>query len=165
MPNTELLTSVAGLKELGFRGFVSVERLRSRHDDVPNAPGVYLVVTVSLSAPAFLKVGSGGHFKQRNPNEPIERLKREWVKGAVILYVGCTSRPLRDRIGEMLLFGQGRAIGHWGGRLVWQIDQPERLVLCWKQITNKGVEQVKSDLIQDFKEAYGGKRPFANLQG
>ncbi len=115
MLHPKSLKSVAGLQTLGFEGFVPVSRLRHRRDDVPNVPGVYLVVSHPGSTPAFLAVGTGGHFKGKNPNEPIIRLQEEWVKGAIILYIGQTERTLKKRIDELIRFGQAEAIGHRGG--------------------------------------------------
>ncbi len=93
MLHPKSLKSVAGLQTLGFEGFVPVSRLRHRRDDVPNVPGVYLVVSHPGSTPAFLAVGTGGHFKGKNPNEPIIRLQEEWVEGAIILYIFGVPQP------------------------------------------------------------------------
>jgi hypothetical protein len=38
---------------------------------------------------------------------------------------------LRSRLKQYLKFGQGKNIGHYGGRLIWQLEHHSELVLCW----------------------------------
>jgi hypothetical protein len=43
---------------------------------IPNIKSVYLVIhPESTKTPNFLKVGSGGHFKGKNPNVSLEELQ------------------------------------------------------------------------------------------
>ena len=83
------LASAASLRRIGFDGFVAVTNLLPGIlFNVPALPGVYLVLHDRTSNPKFLEIGTGGHFKGKNPNQPIARLKDEWVDGAAIVYVG-----------------------------------------------------------------------------
>lgn len=88
-------------------------------DRVPRGPGVYLVLAPKVT-PSFSEVSCGGHFKGRNPTVPVPILEAKWVGGAPVLYVG-KANELRRRIREFVVFGSGKAIGHWGGRYIWQL--------------------------------------------
>ena len=79
------LTSVSGLRKLGFVGFRSIESLRKRVHLIPFEQGVYLLVRKVNLPPKFLSIGTGGHFKNKDPNVPIRRLKNEWVSDATIV--------------------------------------------------------------------------------
>ena len=59
-------------------------------------------------------------------------------------------------------FGKGSNVGHWGGRLVWQLADSDQLLVAWKQ-TEEDPRQVEKDMIKEFRNQYGA-RPFANLQ-
>lgn len=152
-----------------FDGFKTVSHLRENLHQIPKAPGVYLVFRNEDSSPSFLKFGSGGYFKDRNPNVSAEEMAKNWVEGAKLVYVGKAgslsgSATLYSRIKQLLQFGEGKKIGHWGGRLLWQLADHEELVIAWKEIPDNEPKDVESSLIQDFKD-YFGQRPFANLQG
>ena len=152
-----------------FSGFKTVSSLRQNLHQIPKSPGVYLVFRNDASYPNFLTVGSGGHFKNRNPNVSAEVLAENWVDGAKVVYIGKAgsltgSATLQSRIKQLLQFGDGKNIGHWGGRLLWQLADHEELVLAWKQITDQEPKDVETVMIQEFKD-YFGQRPFANLQG
>lgn len=167
--DSDSLTSVAGLRSQGFDGFVTVAdlRLQSRND-IPALPGVYLVLRDCASYPEFLDVGTGGHFKNKDPNVPVSRLKDEWVDGAVAIYIGQTGSrskgTLKKRIGELIRFGQGSLVGHRGGRLIWQLRAADRLLVCWKEVVDDDPRKFEKELIEAFKSAHGGRRPFANLR-
>lgn len=88
---------------------------------------------------------------------------------ARIVYIGQSgsgsSGTLKNRIRQMLRFGRGARVDHWGGRLVWQLRDAEQLQVCWKEIRTGEPKVVETQWIQTFKSLYDGKRPFANLQG
>ena len=156
------LKLVSALRKSGFEGFESVKILRNKAYLVPSEPGVYLILRVSDSFPKFLSVGTGGYFKNKNPNVSVARLKKEWVPGATLAYVGNSSN-LNRRIIQLIKFGEGEKIGHWGGRLVWQLSDAEQLLVCWKVVRGSQPEETKKKILQNFKQLYGGRRPFANL--
>jgi hypothetical protein len=48
----------------GSKGFVTISALqKSKCCNVPDVPGVYLVLRASKTSPEFLAESSGGHFK------------------------------------------------------------------------------------------------------
>ena len=61
-------------------------------------------------------------------------------------------------------FGNKEAVGHWGGRYIWQLSNPEELIVCWKATSNKDPRYVEKELIAEFVKQFN-KRPFANLVG
>ena len=165
--------TIDDLKKAGFKGFCSVEDLKDDLSGIPAVAGVYMVVYQGGGMPEFLEVGTGGFFKGKNPNVPVSELKSNWVGGTCVVYIGKaggveangkkSNSKLQKRISDYLDFGSGEPVGHWGGRLIWQIKDSNDLQLCWKPVDADPREEEKR-LIADFKRQYGGKRPFANLQ-
>jgi len=159
--------STSSIKNAGFKGFISISELQRDSNYIPQTKGVYLVLYTTQIAPSFLDFGTGGHFKGKNPNIPIDKLKENWVEDTKVIYIGkaggSKSRAtLNSRLGQYLRFGQGNPVGHWGGRLIWQIKNSGDLVICWKPLSAKEPRDVEYELIQEFKIKYN-KRPFANL--
>ncbi len=64
---------------LGFTGFTTISELVANIDVVPQLPGVYVVMRNNASQPEFLTRGTGGFFKDKNPNVSIDELERNWV--------------------------------------------------------------------------------------
>jgi len=156
------------LKELGFQGFVTIGSLFKDSSIIPKVKGVYLILYPSAIAPKFRTIGSGGHFKEKNPNVSLQLLQDNWVDDAAIVYIGKAgsesgSATLQSRLKQYLNFGQGKAVGHWGGRLIWQLQLAEDLIICWKTTPHQEPSVVESYLIGKFKKFYK-KRPFANLK-
>ena len=163
--------TIDDLKKAGFKGFCSVEKLRDDLSGIPAVAGVYMVVYQGNGMPEFLEVGTGGLKRKKdksgklkiiNPNVPVSELKSNWVKDTCVVYIG-KATTLSKRISQYLKFGNGKSIGHWGGRLIWQIKDSKDLQICWKPVDADPREE-EMRLIADFKRQYGGKRPFANLQ-
>ena len=72
---------------------------------------------------------------------------------------------LRKRIGQYIRFGSGEPVGHWGGRYIWQLEDADNLLFCWRAVKeSEDAEEFESELIADFNVQYGGFRPFANLK-
>jgi hypothetical protein len=156
------------LKELGFQGFVTIDSLFKNSSVLPKVKGVYMILYPSAIAPKFRTIGSGGHFKERNPNVSLQLLQDNWVADTAIVYIGkagseSASATLQSRLKQYLNFGQGKAVGHWGGRLIWQLQLAEELIVCWKTTPQQEPSVVESYLIEKFKDFYK-KRPFANLR-
>lgn len=156
------MISVQDIKEYGFLGFVSVSKLNQDYSIIPDIPGVYYILLPENFKTEFIETGTGGYFKSKNPNVSIETLTNEWVQNANILYIG-KATSLKSRLKQYMQFGQGKAVGHWGGRYIWQIKNAQNLVVCWKPITDESPAVLESAMIARFKEIYG-KRPFANLK-
>lgn len=155
------------LKKNGFVGFKPMVDLFVDSSGVPAIMGVYLVLSIDKSTPTFLHVGTGGHFKGKNPNVTVEELKRNWITDSVVVYIGkagglSSSATLRSRLKQYFSFGQGKNIGHWGGRFIWQLASSKDLVVCWKPLDKEEPKTVEVQLIKEFVTRYGG-RPFANL--
>ncbi len=154
------------LATAGFTGFVRLAELPASR--VPPGPGVYVVVRQCDRDPTFLPESPAVRFKGRDPSVSRERLEAEWVAGAEVVYIGKAAggargrRGLRKRLEEFRRFGAGEPIGHWGGRLIWQLEESESLLVCWME-TTEDPASVESAMIADFRSQFG-RRPFANLR-
>lgn len=155
--------TIEEVKNSGFEGFVPIEHLRQDKSVIPSGAGVYIVVRATKTAPRFLSEGTGGYFKGKNPNVSIEELQANWVDDTCVLYIG-KATSLRKRLKQYIDFGEGRSVGHRGGRYIWQLEDADQLLLCWKETPNEDPKSVESAWISSFKSFYG-VRPFANLQG
>ena len=171
--------TLENLAEAGFGGFVPVSKLKADGIHAPEdslaeadlcRPGVYMVVRTDDTEPVFVPEGSGGHFKGRNPNVPVGELQANWVKDTCVVYIGkagggSSRATLRKRIGQYIRFGSGEPVGHWGGRYIWQLEDADNLLFCWRAaIEWEDAEEIESELIENFKSRYDGHRPFANLK-
>ena len=150
------------LKSAGFVGFKTVAEMQSGGcRELPLAGGVYMIIRPLNKKPQFLQVGSGGHFKGKDPNVSIEELKANWVDNTCVLYIG-KATSLKKRLSQYMSFGRGSNVGHWGGRLIWQLADVGQMLVCWKT-TSDVPRKVEENMIADFKDQYG-QWPFANLQ-
>lgn len=158
------------LEDLGFKGFIPVKELLSNIQVIPEANGVYAVVRNNTGEPVFLENGTGGYFKERNPNVDLDTLKDKWVDDTEILYIGkagggSSKNKLKKRIKQYLDFGNGKKAGHWGGRCIWQLKDSAELYFCWKETAADILPRDEEfRLIAEFKETHDGRLPFANLR-
>jgi hypothetical protein len=161
-------SSMESVRNAGFEGFRTTRDLAANDcRAVPDEPGVYLVLRPPTQTTRFLAVSRGGHFKGRDPTVPVERLEREWVSSAAVLYIGKAGgrgsrATLRERLRRYLRFGFGEPVGHWGGRFIWQLGDHEALLIAWKPAAN--APELEAELIREFRSQFG-VRPFANLRG
>lgn len=159
------MEGLATLEQQGFEGFKKVsELMETRCADVPVIQGVYVVLRESAEEPVFVEQGTGGAFKGRNPNSPISMLQANWVEDTQIVYIGMTRRTLKRRLSTYMRFGQGEPVGHWGGRFIWQLEDARDLAVCWKPMPAGNAAEEETAMIQAFKQAHAGRRPFANLR-
>lgn len=156
--------SIDLLRKEGFEGFRSVKELNLGCSEISKEKGNYLVLYVKENHPDFLKKGVGGFFKGKDPNVSIDELESSWVDGTVVVYIGQTENSLRKRISQYVKFGQGKPVGHYGGRYIWQLQDFEDLLFCWLPCRNlsDNPREIESDLLMQFIAIYG-KPPFANL--
>ena len=162
-----LFDNIPKMQSAGFEGFMPISVLLNNTTKFPALMGVYFVVYNSIKEPQFKEKGSGGFFKGKDPNVPESELKINWVNGAKVIYIGKaggsdSSATLRSRLTQFLRFGNGEPIGHYGGRYIWQIENPGALLFCWKPVISKEPRAEESRLIQIFTAEYG-KKPFANI--
>jgi hypothetical protein len=163
--------SIESLRAHGFTGFATIGELRNNKlKDVPRQHGdmgVYVVVRIEQEDPEFLNYSTGGQFKGRDPSVSLDELQSNWVRNAIVIYVGKAGAPgksatLRSRLKQYLDFGSGKAVGHWGGRLIWHLPASDKLVVCWKTTPDEVPREIEKQMIGGFTSAYG-KRPFAKL--
>jgi len=156
------------IKKSGFTGFLTIGELMESKRVIPKEKGVYLILYLSEITPTFVEKGTGGYFKGKNPNVPIDVLEEKWVEETKVVYIGKGGQngkksTLKSRLSQYLQFGQGKNVGHWGGRYVYQIKNYKDLVVCWKDTKYKEPPVVESELISEFISIYG-KLPFGNLK-
>lgn len=149
------------LEAQGFHGWVTFgdlgELLKS---GVSKEGGIYVVVCEGGAAPDYLRTNPGGRFKGRDPTVKQDALAANWVADAEVVYIG-KANSLRRRLGEYMRFGRGVPIGHWGGRLIWQLADSAGLLVAWRETPGQVPKDVETALIAQFRDAYG-KPPFAN---
>jgi hypothetical protein len=155
------------MKKAGFTGFKKMSELFIDSSSIPKIKGVYLVLNPNFKTSEYVQIGTGGYFKGKNPNVPLEELKSNWVDNSLVVYIGkagseTSSATLRSRLKQYFGFGQGKNIGHWGGRLIWQLKNSIELMVCWKPLPSEDPRVFESELIKKFVAEFS-KRPFANL--
>jgi hypothetical protein len=159
--------SIDGIGEAGFAGFAPISALQASNCcEVPDAPGVYLVLRPNNTGPDFLPESAGGHFKKKDPTVPVSLLEEKWVEDAVVLNIGKAgpgeTATLRTRLKAYMQFGQGKPVGHRGGRYIWQLRHSCDLLVCWRVTGEIHPRTVEKGLIREFEGRYR-KLPFANI--
>lgn len=159
--------NIDDIKKAGFTGFKKMSELFIDSSSIPKIKGVYLVLNPNFKKVEYLQIGTGGHFKGKNPNVTLEELKSNWVDNSLVVYIGkaggeTNNATLHSRLKQYFSFGQGKNIGHWGGRLIWQIENSADLIVCWKPLPNDDPRTFENQLIREFVSEFS-KRPFANL--
>ncbi|OLS40817.1 hypothetical protein [Bacillus sp. MRMR6] len=159
--------TLSSIRKYGFEGFIPVYKMTLDQSIIPETKGVYMVL-YNNPTPEFLTKGTGGFFKGKDPNVSIETLKQNWVNNTKVVYIGKSggvdkSATLKSRIKQLIKFGQGKNVGHYGGRLIWQLKNSNELILCWKQLPYDDPREIQKLLICNFDKLYG-KRPYANLK-
>lgn len=156
-----------GLRTVGFEGFTPFDSLP--YVDVPTGPGVYAILRrPEPGVPEFLPVSSAGWFKGKDPTVPVDRVTGNWVPGPDVVYIGKADggaggrRGLRKRLDEFRRHGAGEHVGHWGGRMIWQLANRESLLVCWLPCEGSA-EAIESRLLSAFEETFHSL-PFANLK-
>lgn len=163
------------LQAAGFIGWQTWDELRAAElADVPCAPGAYVIYRPTVAAPRFVYPSPGGWFKGKYPTVDNARLRQEWVPDTHVVYIGKADlrrqrrkvEALRRRLNEFARFGAGEDIGHWGGRLIWQLADSAELLVAWHEITwPEKARDYEKRLLACFAEHHDDGRPFANLTG
>jgi hypothetical protein len=161
--------SIDELKLAGFEGFLTIKDLFFDKSRIPKTRGVYMVLNPRFAKADLVAIGTGGHFKGKNPNVSLDELQDNWVENSLVVYIGKAGgegsrATLNSRLGQYLQFGQGRDIGHYGGRYIWQLSYATNLLICWKPLPKDDPRTIEKLLLQQFIDAFH-KRPFANLTG
>jgi hypothetical protein len=153
------------LRAAGFQGFMPMRDLAL--EDVPHGPGVYAVLAAGQQIPLVRNVG--GWFKSKDPTVDLDRLASRIIPGTELLYIGKADsgskgkRGLRSRIKELIRFGNGEPVGHWGGRYLWQLSDPFQNLIAWLPTSGVAAEEVEKRLLREFLDEHG-VLPFANLR-
>lgn len=146
------------LEKAGFTGWLPFAAIRA--SACPTSRGVYVVILDMDDSITFTERSCGGWFKGKDPTVTPEALAANWVDGAKVVYIGKADQ-LRRRLTQYADFGAGKPVGHWGGRLIWQLPLPDRLIVGWKETPGRIPVEVEAELIASFRQAHG-KPPFAN---
>jgi antitoxin component HigA of HigAB toxin-antitoxin module len=150
----------------GFEGFLPLRSVLENLSLIPGKSGVYVVVWTSRSRTQFNPRSAAGRFKGRNPTHLVEMLKEKWVPGATVVYIGkagpASSRSLRKRIRELVRFGSGKPVAHWGGRALWQLEGIWDAQIAWKP-TAGDPRNVERQMIKEFVTQFG-RLPYANFR-
>jgi hypothetical protein len=110
-----------------------------------------------------LRRSKAGWFTGLDPSYSADVVTSAWVPNAKIVYVGkgAGKNGLRQRVGQLIDFGFGKAVGHRGGRLLWHLEDHRALRVFWMECPRKNAEKLKKQLIARFKMMHAA-RPFAN---
>jgi hypothetical protein len=149
-----------GLKDAGFGGWVTFDALAEELSTLPQGGGVYVVVQAVKARPDFLDTNPGGRFKDQDPTVDAPALTANWVDGAEVVYIGKADN-LRRRLRQFMRFGMGVPIGHWSGRLIWQLIGSSELVVAWRETPSEVPKEVETRMLGEFRAAFA-KTPFAN---
>ena len=161
------IDNIDSIKESGFNGFKKISDLKLNSTIIPKIKGVYLVLRPNKNKVEFIEIGTGGFFKNKNPNVDISKLTDKWNEDAGIVYIGKaggenSSATLQSRLKQYLNFGQGKKVGHWGGRYIWQIKNIDDYIICWKELPDEEPRIIEMKLIDLFRQKFNNF-PFANL--
>ncbi|WP_417361112.1 hypothetical protein [Galbibacter sp.] len=155
------------IKKNGFTGFKLVSELWTDRSSIPKTKGVYIVINPTFKKTEFINPGVGGFFKGKDPNLSIEDLKTNHVDNSQVVYIGKAGNlngkaTLNSRLGQYLRFGETKNVGHWGGRLIWQLKNHSELIFCWKPTPNNDPRDIEKQLLSQYIKQFD-VLPFANL--
>jgi hypothetical protein len=151
------------LERVGFVGWVPWSSCPASLTVIDRrSGGVYVIYRAGPLEPRYLDGSPGGRFRG-DPSVSQEVLKANWVPGARVIYIGKGKHGrLRKRLEEFVGFGRGGEHRHWGGRLIWQLDRSEELLVAWRTLPAEiDPAVVEKEMIVAFRADYG-KPPYAN---
>lgn len=150
----------------GFDGFLPIKALvESKCAEIPEKPGVYLILTRSTQVPGFNADNPSFAANKLQP-KPAEALQKQWNTSTHVVYIGKAggadnSSNLRKRLNQYFTWSSGKGSGHDGGRDIWQIGHPGELLVAWRVTEDEDPESCEKDLLDKFVEEFK-KFPFAN---
>ena len=142
----------------GFIGWLTFPEARSS-GAIPTTGGVYVVSYAARAPVAFLPSNPAKWRDGKDPTVPLSSLEANWIDAEVV-YIG-KGDQLRRRIRQFARYGEGKATNHAGGRLIWQLAEPDELRIAWKETPDRVPIEVEAEMIAMFRREYG-KPPFAN---
>ena len=151
--------TIEQLAREGFEGFRAWAALA--WSEIPTGPGIYVVTYEGIAEPEILSSSPAGRFKGRDPTASVTALTDAWVNDSPVLYIG-KAMQLRRRLRQYRDHGQGRPVGHWGGRYIWQLSGSSELRVAWK-LTSDPPRLLEQEMLDAFLDRYG-QLPFANLR-
>ncbi len=149
----------AAIERAGFTGWLPFPDARNS-GLCPHSGGVYVVTYEGPHPASFPDTSPAGRFKGKDPTVDLASLTANWVPGVEVVYIGKADQ-LRRRIRQFADFGSGKPVGHWGGRLIWQLPRPDLLKISWRETPGRVPVEVEAELIASFRQQHG-KPPFAN---
>lgn len=162
-----IFNSYEELKINGYKGFYTISDLYNSMEDVPDERGLYIILRPENSKIEFVKNGTGGFFKSKDPNVAVDELNKNWIEDTKVIYIGKAGgvgkkATIKKRLKQYLNFGKGKKVGHWGGRYIWQIKDINDYLVCWKELPESEPKSEEVKMIDKFMQKYN-KFPFANL--
>lgn len=153
----------------GFDGFKSIEYLaKEKCGDVPPQMGVYLVLWPGVGTPGF-NSSNPGYLENSIMPKDVSYLESRWISGTRVVYIGKAggmkfrrNTGLAARLQEYFKWKDGKKNMHKGGRDIWQINNPQNLIIAWRVIEEEEPEACEKRLLRKFKSEFDGKLPFAN---
>ena len=146
------------LEAAGYDGWIPFSAIRA--SACSTSGGVYIITHGGGTPVTFSDKSCGGWFKGKDPTVSYEALLANWVEDVEVVYIGKADQ-LKRRLTQFADFGAGKPVGHWGGRLIWQLPNIDALRVAWKETPDQIPIKVEAELIARFRHVYG-KPPFAN---
>lgn len=161
------MTEREHLREHGFVGFKTIRELMDSCKDIPKEKGVYVVLRERDDHPMILERRPFDCQEDKYPSYPKTELESKWINGTRIVYIGkaggfCLKTGLHKRLSTYIRFGKGKKAAHGGGRSIWQLNDANDLVVCWKVLSEEEPRNIEESMISEFCSKHGGMRPFAN---
>ena len=148
----------ASLEASGFIGWLAFPDAGAS-SAIPAKGGVYVVSYSGRSPVAFLPSNPARWRDGKDPTVPLSNLNANWIDAEVV-YIG-KGEQLCRRIRQFARYGDGKATNHAGGRLIWQLAEPDQLRISWKETPDRVPAEVEAELIASFRQQHE-KPPFAN---
>lgn len=157
-----------GLDLTGFEppeGITVEDLYKNKFRNISRNHGIYVVLRFdSMEEPG--EKSTGGEFNGKDPTCRLDDVLKKWqvVSNTEVLYIGKATN-LRNRISKLIRFGKGEPSSHYGGRLLWHINNNEKLLVRWKALAHSESPKAFESIFQmTFRTANRGHLPFANMR-